>query len=1126
MVFYQKAFLLTAVVLAMASVSNAELAFTVNGLDVTNPLEINGEEDLIIAVVEKNEAKAQDISVTTDGGKLEQLTEPNTLAEEPTSVKYLFNFTDEISAVTVSLAADNELIYQLVLFPVPEEDRTIVFGIDAEALAASLSQPQQKISVSEVVENKPNEPNEPNLPSESKEPNIPDSLFKPRKEPPPLLLHCPDGNFRPHQLGDFDIYSINMSKYLSSRMPETELPGTTKKRIDAALKAVKEFKEFIKNNPGASTSAVEAASGVTELSGPLYNCQLPGGIYYIPNPPLEILGTVVFTEPNKTTIISAEILPPDAFPAISIHDGGNIDTLGNGDTSGPAEPIVIAGESGYAFFNNYAGLWFERSAGTQSRLDNIFLMGFYCGILLDQQLDFTLSRIYTFGVYHGFISFGPNSIVNSYVHFFGMWTPDWQYYGFAYTFYPFSKDESITFESTEFNIGNCLANDGDLGFNVFGLPPGQGPYFYSINCAATNCYSGFNGWDGWIAMSIICPGLYNNVYDGNVEHMPFTDPVYEQNDPFVWSDDWRIFLNPDSAFVDGGSGPPMFPGWTTDINGIPDEGTCDIWPQYPTNYYVDNSLSADLNSDKAVDFNDLAEFADQWLIVDPNSADLNNDQIVNFLDFSILASEWQEKQMAIELIDIGTNTIIEPNNISGFLGINLKNIPPSAQTVYVYLDNVPIGDWARGLSYKGELISFESSFFLNGYHTIRIMSIDLDGNVTNYEPTDVYFSNLLYKVIADDHFHHSWDYCYSGFYDGDESLDVKLTDIQGQEIWSTSCTGNAINLVIPGSIFLNKHICEITIEENTGAMPEGMTRGVGSGDCKKRIQEKFVKEDFSAKAVFLLPSPDIITNAVLDLLSTMISAYESKSIKCGFVYHHDNTEENWRYIFKELQNRKDIIYVGHANSHIGRDEESGEQGVQRTNLVTYKKKPGWLWDKYSKVPAVSHTRYSADDEDDDTPLPLDLDNLAFDLRDLKLKDKDDIRIGFFRGCRTAGYEDDSSRICCPDLAKTFGFFSTMAASNQRSQFFGFRVLIEGREGLPAIFSFVDSGLKIIWGELGGEPGKNKNMAQALDSIYTANINIQFALYGEDRDYDFNCNGDDNFFSYGPTPLFLIKLAEW
>lgn len=665
-----------------------------------------------------------------------------------------------------------------------------------------------------------------------------------------------------------------------------------------------------------------------------------------------------------------------------------------------------------------------------------------------------------------------------------------------------------------------MADDGDDGFTVYGLyEPYEPPNFYSRDCAATNCYYGFNGWNGTVGFSIICPGLYNNYQDKNFPEMPFTDPVYEVNDPLVIdSNDYRIFLDPNSQFVNQGSGITPFLGWTTNINGTPDEGIGDIWPHYQTKRV--ELLLADLNSDHAVDMNDLAEFVDQWLVPDANSADLNNDQTVNFLDFSIFASQWQLTEMYIDLVDVETCNSIDPNNVSGYVGICLKNIPLSAQTVSVYLDNTPIDNWIRDWT-NWELIGFESYFFSNGWHTIHLVGMDIYCQVVNYKPINVRFNNLLYKVTADDYFHHSEDKEIGGFYDGNDTLEAEVTNWDGQVIWSDTYSGSHINIVIPGAMFSNKHICELTIEESEG----GMASTADSKKWKKKIYKKFVKEDFSGvRMVLLLPSPDLV-DAKFSLICTIMNSCELQNVPYGCIYYHDNTPENWTYVFRTLGGAKDIYYGGHANSHVG--------SVQRTNLVTYRKIPGpdwffvppigWGTDplRYYEVPALSHTKYSEQGAEE---LPNNLDEWGFDLRDLNLKEDDKIRIGWFDGCRTAGYEsgeEGEDRICCPDLAKTFGFLSLKAQGNKRSIFFGWRMITENRPGLPDIFSFVNAGQKIIWEAL----GEGRTIGQALERTDVSNIYIRQSLWGEDMQRDFDPAGDDNLFAYGSGLLWDMKLRD-
>jgi len=131
-----KTLLITAIVLAMVSIANAELILTINELDATKPLEIEGKEDLIIAIAGQSDAKTQDISVTCDTGKLEPLNEPD---------KYLFTFTAESDVSIISLNVGQEFVYYLVLFYIPEKDAVVVFGVDKETLAASQPKPQPQL---------------------------------------------------------------------------------------------------------------------------------------------------------------------------------------------------------------------------------------------------------------------------------------------------------------------------------------------------------------------------------------------------------------------------------------------------------------------------------------------------------------------------------------------------------------------------------------------------------------------------------------------------------------------------------------------------------------------------------------------------------------------------------------------------------------------------------------------------------------------------------------------------------------------------------------------------------------------------------------------------------------------
>jgi hypothetical protein len=668
--------------------------------------------------------------------------------------------------------------------------------------------------------NEPNEPNDPNIPTESTEPqesNIPDLLFRPRNDPPPLLLQCPESSIRPYRLEEFDYPSV---------MSEKNFEASGFMSLDG--------------------------SGYTELQEITSSQFLdPNVTYYVPYPPLLIHGVsgekIDVVIPSGTTIVLTE----NWDYGIVIYNGANVyfgeptpdsnepnDIQPPGDTNNPVEPVWVVGESGNPFFNNYCGILVDRTAGTRCLLNNIYLSGFQFGIIADQQLEYPVSNIYSFGCYNGIFSFGSNKIMNSYVSYFGVWSYDWQYYGQAYCFIPESFDGSIAFVKADFEIYNCLADDGDDGFTVYGVSDEPNtPNFYSRDCVATNCYSGFNGWNYYVAFSIICPGLYNNYQNKNFPDMPFTDPVYETNDPFVVvQNDYRLFLDPNSQFVDHGSSLSVFPGWTTRIDGKPDEGVGDIWPHYQTTK-MDMYPTANLNWDNIVDMLDLAEFADQWLAPAPVSADFDNDGTANFVDFAVLAGEWMSNDMSVKILDLETQADIDPNNVHGHVGVYLEDIPLYGGIISIYVDNLLIGDLWLGWDNENNWVGLESDIFSNGWHTIRVVTTDFWGNIINHKPVKVYFNNLLYKVTANDHFHPTEDYKYNGFYDGSNTLDAQVANQDGQVIWSNTYSGPYVSITVPGATFGSEQFCQLTITETESLMMGGESTTSSSTVNQKTLQK-------------------------------------------------------------------------------------------------------------------------------------------------------------------------------------------------------------------------------------------------------------------------------------------------
>jgi len=469
----------------------------------------------------------------------------------------------------------------------------------------------------------------------------------------------------------------------------------------------------------------------------------------------------------------------------------------------------------------------------------------------------------------------------------------------------------------------------------------------------------------------------------------------------------------------------------------------------------------------------------------------------------------------------GSAPASEPHNLSGVIPIGVTGCDATIKRVFVLMDGQNIGEIEQFDSNVPFLL--ESDSYDNGRHSIKVAAVDEKRQVIVSKAVDVNFCNDFYYIIAPEYFEPNKDYRLMGFHDGNGPFEVKLTNHRGDVLWSNTSSGTSVNTVIPESAFGDAQLCKLLITETDGGMMaasrEGKMAMAGdSGGCERKIHKKFVKENFiGVKMVLLLPNPDVV-DAKLDLICTIISSCESQKVPYGVVYYKDNTPENWMYIFSTLGGRKDIYYGGHANSHVGRDEKKGIPGVQRTHLECYK--------DGEKIKAFSYTTQY---EGEALPLPDNWDDRGFDLRALGLKDDDKIRIGWFDGCRTAGYElkksgDIVPKVCCMDLAETFGFFSLKAAGNHRSIFFGWRIDTKSYPGFPNIYSSANAGQRIIWGNDGLGGGRTIQFGINLTD-YEADETIQLALWGRDFDRDCDPDGDDNLFTYGHGDPSNMKL-KW
>jgi hypothetical protein len=785
------------------------------------------------------------------------------------------------------------------------------------------------------------------------------------------------------------------------------------------------------------------------------NTRLNGNIvYYVDNPPLLIHGSIEVIIPSGTTIVIKEDFD---VPAIRIYDQamvwfglsrgitGQFDFPQQNDSNSLVRPVNIIGESGLPFNNNYCGILVERTASSQCLFDDIILQGFNYGMIIDKPLDTSISNVYIIDCWNGIQSYGSNKIQNSYVSNYGL-DPDPDYTGYAYEFFANSRDGSVVYDNAKYILERCLADDGGYAFNGDGIDnPDTYPVLMAYDCASTNNYSGFNLWNGYISYLFLCPGIYNNSQDKNYEGIVFDYPAYDSRNPLVKiPSDHRIFLDPNSNFVDGGSSVISESGWTTRSDGRPDDGWGDIWPSYQTKSW--SGLKSDLNSDGIVDVNDLSLLVGSWLLADESKKadlkdpiDLNGDGICNFVDFSILASEWLMEDTKVGIINLNNPDSFIPaegQTVNGNIGICIFNPPPSMVRFTVYVDNTIVGTYSADVNTSKNWITIPTALFCNGWHDIKVSTLDnLEKNV-NHKPVKLFFDNLISNVYTTEFFSPDSSKNFLGFNEGNVPLNVEVSS-NGSVLWSQIVTGDSINLQIPGSVFASQIFADISIK------PEGslMASEIGTASSKNgyraaassssasydtAISREFNYLDYPDIRVIILLPDSRVTGKFMPAIYAWLNCFVQRGIplsRIAVLSGFNVTEENIRLALAK-PSRKYILYFGHGNSYVGPVQRSF---IQAWKIDRDSHAHGLFINPFRECFAFSYTQGVV-------PLPDNWDNEGINLSWLNLSNSNKVEQMWMFGCKLGQFND---------MAITFGMYSDWNAGNYDQIYGGFNVDVLG-----------------------------------------------------------------------------------
>lgn len=566
--------------------------------------------------------------------------------------------------------------------------------------------------------------------------------------------------------------------------------------------------------------------------------------------------------------------------------------------------------------------------------------------------------------------------------------------------------------------------------------------------------------------------------------------------------DWYpLLLKQDCPLIEAGGGYigayPLLRGKITGSNGVPDYNMADIGFHYPPwNFKEFGSgeiLLADLDGSMAVDFTDFAALANYWLQPAEGGADIDCNGFVDYDDLSLLADDWlRSEEIHIEGYSFDTHQTVDFNNVSGSISIGPRNIPSNVDEVFIYVDDVEVGRWVRGYyEWNG---FFESEKFANGQHTIKVVSINRDGDVMNYRPMNTYFNNLLYKVSADERFYPTRNYYFRGYYDGQGYLDVNLTDLNDTVIWSNTYSGSYIDINIPGEAFGAETLCKINISDNNGFSL-----------CASSIKE-FRKEDIPSNVKALVIAP---TNSIRNARGPAIKAYKDACKKHRLTYQelydYDVNEAN----LTELLTRDSVKYVywtGHADCNV----------VSKDKKTIVRRTYTNCWDVCEKWPHVTDEIFVFSQTDVEPPLPDNWDYRGVNLSTMNvggkaMHDSSKKKIVFIDGCSSAlSYKGGIN-----DMAEAYGMNSLEGLNSLDQVYIGWKIPV-GTAIWDEWSDDLTDWVKLFWDRMGSTTDNN-SVGHALEwtAEHPPNSKGWEKMWGENKTPNFfDVGGDDNIFIWG------------
>ncbi len=851
-----KKLLIIAIMLLLPVCANADLTLMINGLDTSMPVEIEPDDDIIIAVVEQTGEQKENYSVTCDmGGKLTPLPEPNSPTEKSKEGDYLFTFEDEQSGLAiVNLTVGDILDYQLILFGVSDAN-TVIFGINSDAteIPDIEGEPEPTNSGKEGDSSSQDAITDKNTPVTAEGPNdtnlLTSSYWQDKQAQRHLLYHPADS-------GDSADRPFANERFEEDLMFEP-LAG------DDNYQLLTGFDNVIDVSSDITSNTIWTADNTYHIL-----C------------PIDVNSTMLVIEPGTTIYFAAGV-----NAGIRVLNGGTLISRGT-----PDEPIVFTSDAPSPWYSDYSyAVRVEETASTATQITYNVIEWAYSGIaLFNIDLDTNIENNYLMVCEFGIVEYGirHTDIINNLCfgsNYCGIYLSTASLCGIAdANSYVLIQNNTCDYYQ-EYGIAIDGVNDCDYaGFVELKNNIVSGSYEYGL--FVMDC----------VYITVANTGFYNNVANKN-GGLPDYNSVEAAGNPYIEGPDGLdyCYLNQTCPFIDAGlhyvEETPLI-GKTTDLADTPDSNKIDLGFHYPNWDYSNagtTTLQADYDGNFKVDFKDFAILANGWKSI----YDVNN--------LSQMADEWLSTISGHPAISISVDG--DANNLNGEVGISVAGCSYSTSEVHIFMDGQLIGETI----YESDDIpgiTINTPSYINGSHFLKAVVSDFNGLVTLSENLAVDFNNPVYCLNIDDTYEPNQPFRILGINAAEGNSIVKLSKWwNGEIIWSQQTSGD-LNVIIPGAVLAGQ-IYDVSVETDWECI------------WKRAITAKYNPDKSYKFAIFLPNAYSFLLNSAncrKDTVAGIVNGCEKMGIEYIILYKDQCTWENFSKVLK----KSSVIYA-YVVSRIG-----------------------------------------------------------------------------------------------------------------------------------------------------------------------------------------------------------------